>query len=84
MWQKSKLENGDLEKGDSILITGPTTGVIRIYCWEIRVDLKETVKALKGELCSIKTPHYLDALTKFTSGGRLRNRHEKNNCPSDF
>ena len=23
-----KLENGDLEKGDSILITGPSTGVI--------------------------------------------------------
>jgi putative protease len=26
---------------------------------EIRVDLKVTEKALKGELCSIKTPDFL-------------------------
>jgi putative protease len=54
-----KLENGDLEKGDSILITGPTTGVIEYTAEEIRVDLKETAKALKGEFCSIKTPSLL-------------------------
>jgi U32 family peptidase len=50
-----KLENGDLQKGDKILITGPTTGVSEYLVDEIRVDLKESVKALKGELCSIKT-----------------------------
>ena len=54
-----KLENGDLEKGDSILITGPSTGVIEYTAEEIRVDLKETAKALKGEFCSIKTPSLL-------------------------
>jgi putative protease len=50
-----KLENGNLEKGDKILITGPTTGVSEYLVDEIRVDLKESYKALKGELCSIKT-----------------------------
>ncbi|MCK7537893.1 MAG: hypothetical protein MZV63_46550 [Marinilabiliales bacterium] len=27
-----KLENGDLSKGDTILITGPTTGVVEYIC----------------------------------------------------
>jgi putative protease len=49
-----KLENGNLEKGETILIMGPTTGVIEYTVGEIRVDLKETVKALKGEFCSIR------------------------------
>jgi putative protease len=54
-----KLENGELENGDTILITGPTTGVIEYTAGEIRVDLKETAKALKGEFCSIKIPDFL-------------------------
>jgi putative protease len=54
-----KLENGDLDKGDTILITGPTTGVFEYQVDEIRVDLIVAEKALKGELCSIKTPEYL-------------------------
>ena len=54
-----KLENGDLNKGDTILITGPTTGVVEYEIDEIRVDLKVAENALKGELCSIKTPDIL-------------------------
>jgi putative protease len=54
-----KLETGNLVKGDTILVTGPTTGVVEYQVDEIRVDLKVTEKALKGELCSIKTPDYL-------------------------
>ncbi len=50
-----KLENGDLCSGDNILITGPTTGAVEYIAGEIRVDLKVTDKALKGEFCSIKT-----------------------------
>jgi U32 family peptidase len=53
-----KLESGDLEKGDKIIITGPTTGVVEYTTDEIRVDLKVTDKALKGELCSIKSDIY--------------------------
>jgi U32 family peptidase len=51
-----KLENGELETGDLLLITGPTTGVIEYTADEIRVDLKDTERALKGEFCSIKVP----------------------------
>lgn len=54
-----KLENGDLNKGETILIIGPTTGVIEYNVGEIRVDLKETDRALKGELCSVKASDYL-------------------------
>ena len=54
-----KLENGEMNKGDTIIITGPTTGVIEYVIDEIRVDLNVTEKALKGELCSIKSPDYL-------------------------
>jgi putative protease len=54
-----KLETGNLIKGDIILVTGPTTGVVEYQVDEIRVDLKVTERALKGELCSIKTPDYL-------------------------
>ena len=54
-----KLESGDLNKGDVVLITGPTTGVVEYIIKEIRVDLKVTDKALKGELCSIKTTDFL-------------------------
>ena len=54
-----KLETGDLSKGDTILITGPTTGVVEYITDEIRVDLKVTEKAMKGELCSIKATDYL-------------------------
>jgi putative protease len=70
-----KLENGDLEKGDELLITGPTTGVIEYTADEIRVDLKPTEKALKGELCSIKFPDYLrrsDKVYKWMNSGDLK------------
>jgi U32 family peptidase len=54
-----KLENGDLNKGDTILITGPTTGAVEYTADEIRVDLEVTGMARKGELCSIKTDNLL-------------------------
>jgi putative protease len=54
-----KLENGALRKGDRILITGPTTGAVYYDIDEIRVDLKVTDEAQKGEYCSIKTPDFL-------------------------
>jgi putative protease len=54
-----KLESGDLEKGDIIMIIGPSTGVVEYKVNEIRVDLNETDKALKGELCSVKTEDFL-------------------------
>ncbi len=54
-----KLENGDLNSGDTILVTGPTTGVEKIIVGEIRVDLKPAEKAARGEFCSIPSEAYL-------------------------
>ncbi len=50
------VETGELRTGDQILITGPSTGVIECETLEIRVDLKVTEKAVKGEYCSIPVP----------------------------
>ena len=72
-----KLENGDLSKGDTILVTGPTTGAIYYNVDEIRVDLKVTEKALKGELCSIKTADYLrrsDKVYKWVDATDVKNQ----------
>jgi U32 family peptidase len=70
-----KLENGDLEKGENILIMGPTTGVIEHTVEEIRVDLKETGKALKGELCSIRISDIIrrsDKIYRFVNAEDLK------------
>jgi putative protease len=71
-----KLENGDLKRGDIILISGPTTGVVEYEINEVRVDLKITDMALKGELCSIKTPDFLrrsDKVFKWVDAKDLKN-----------
>lgn len=47
------IESHDLQVGDEILITGPTTGVVQTTVKEIRVDLKNTNVANKTEKCSV-------------------------------
>ncbi len=47
------IEAGEVNIGENFIITGPTTGVIDFVVKEIRVDLKNTLKASKGECCSI-------------------------------
>ncbi|HVN58377.1 MAG TPA: peptidase U32 family protein [Bacteroidales bacterium] len=68
-----KLENGDLERGDHILVIGPTTGVVELDADEIRVDLKDSPKAAMGEFCSVKTGSVLrrsDKVYKWVDAGR--------------
>lgn len=48
-----QLQAGNLKVGDEILITGPTTGVIQTTVKEIRVDLKNTEEAHKGQTISV-------------------------------
>jgi putative protease len=70
-----KLESGDLEHGDALYIIGPTTGAIEYMVDEIRVDLKETTKALKGEFCSIKIDQFLrraDKVYKWIDADRVK------------
>ncbi|NJN25447.1 MAG: U32 family peptidase [Cyclobacteriaceae bacterium] len=47
------MESHSLSVGDEVLITGPTTGVIETTIREIRVELKNVEKTIKGENCSI-------------------------------
>ncbi|MDR0970462.1 MAG: U32 family peptidase [Lentimicrobiaceae bacterium] len=48
-----KIESHDLNIGDEIIISGPTTGVYESFVEEIRVDLNPVQQAVKGENCSI-------------------------------
>jgi putative protease len=47
------IESGELAVGENILIIGPTTGVLELSVKEIRVDMKNVEKTVKGEKCSI-------------------------------
>jgi putative protease len=48
-----KIESHTLKKGDKLLITGPTTGVIELDAKEVRVDNKVVEIAEKGMLCTL-------------------------------
>lgn len=48
-----KIEASGFKKGDRLLVTGPTTGVIYLTAEEIRYDLKTVDEALKGQNVSI-------------------------------
>ncbi len=72
-----KVENGKLNKGDTILILGPTTGVVEYTTDEIRVDLKITESVLQGELCSIKTSDFLrrsDKVYKWVDASEIKSQ----------
>lgn len=50
------VESGEVNVGDEIVITGPTTGALILTVDELRVDLKSVDKAVKGQSFSIKVP----------------------------
>ncbi len=50
------VETKTLERGDRIIISGPTTGILEATVDELRVDLKPVEKAGKGERVSIPVP----------------------------
>ena len=50
-----KMETGEIEINQELLIIGPTTGVVECSPAEIRVNLKPVDKTFKGEMASIVT-----------------------------
>lgn len=48
------VEAGEVNVGNEIIITGPTTGAIIMTVEELRVDLKPVEKAVKGESFSLR------------------------------
>lgn len=52
-----KLETGDLKRGDDLIITGPTTGIIEHTVTGLRdASAGEAEMVPKGEVCSIQVP----------------------------
>ena len=50
------MEAGELNVGDEVVITGPTTGAVIITVEDIRVDLKSVPRAVKGDSFSMPVP----------------------------
>lgn len=51
-----KLESGELSVGDEVIITGPTTGLVRFTIEELRFDLEPVNKVVKGQIFSMPVP----------------------------
>ena len=51
-----QVEAHEINVGDSLLVTGTTTGALRFGCTEIRYDLKPVAKAEKGWRISMPVP----------------------------
>lgn len=53
-----RLETGELNRGDDLIITGPTTGIIEHTVTGLRdASAREAETVPKGEICSIQVPH---------------------------
>ncbi len=52
-----QVESHGIKKGDKILITGPTTGVVRTVVNEIRIDNNKVEEATKGDNFSLAIEH---------------------------
>lgn len=50
------MEAGELNVGDEVVITGPTTGALIFTVEELRFDLKPVDKVVKGQLFSLPVP----------------------------
>lgn len=52
-----RMETGSFRTGDTLLLTGPTTGVVEAVAKDIRLDDSHLLQeATKGDLCSIPVP----------------------------
>ncbi|MFC2080621.1 peptidase U32 family protein [Bacteroidota bacterium] len=69
------VETGQLELGDEILITGPTTGVIEMKIDEMQVDYNKVDRVEKGDNFSIVTPDIIrrsDKLYKIVDASEIK------------
>lgn len=60
-----RMEAQSVKKGDKILITGPTTGVVEMELETIKVDDKDVDKAVKGDLFTFPITEKLRPSDKF-------------------
>ena len=74
------IETQSVKQGDELLITGPTTGAVFVTAQDIRVELKSTEEAVKGDYFSIKTNEKIrpnDQLYKMVDANRKGTAHER-------
>ncbi|MDX8338198.1 peptidase U32 family protein [Draconibacterium sp. IB214405] len=72
-----KLETNNLQVGDEIVITGPTTGVYQSTVSEIRFDLKPVEEGLKGQRISVPIEEVIrraDKLYKMVDASQVKER----------
>ncbi len=71
------LEAGQLETGDDILITGPTTGVLEWKIDEMQVNHRRVERVEKGDHFSIAIPEVIrrsDKLYKIVDAGEIKHQ----------
>ncbi len=51
-----KVETDGIEKGDKIMIMGPTTGALSTHVEELRIDDQPAAKAVRGDLVTLPLP----------------------------
>jgi putative protease len=71
------VEADQLETGDHILITGPSTGVVEWTIDEMQVDYKKVDRAEKGDHFSIALPEIIrrsDKLYKVVDSSEIKNQ----------
>lgn len=74
------VEAQEVEDGDELLITGPTTGAVFLKAEDLRVDLQPVSRVAKGEYFSLKTPEKIrpnDQLYKMVKAERKGTAHER-------
>ncbi len=59
-----KIEGHQFAKGDTLLVTGPTTGVLEFTADEIRVEDQSVETVANGVSCSIRVPEKIRASDK--------------------
>ena len=59
-----RMDAGSLEVGDQIMVTGPTTGVIKTHVKELRVNEKKVEKVEKGDVFSAAISHQIRSSDK--------------------
>lgn len=73
-----RLETGDLKRGDDLIITGPTTGIVEHTVTGLRdASTGEAEMIPKGELCSIQVPHPVrrsDKVFKWVEASSLKEK----------
>ena len=74
------VEAQNVNEGDELLITGPTTGAVFVTADDIRVDLVNVSEAVKGDRFSIMTDEKIrpnDQLYKMVDANRRGTAHER-------